>query len=657
MKRFVQILSLVMALSLFLGIAPVPAAADSTTRYTMNVGDTRTLYTNAGGKALKNAVWTTSDPESVMITYQDDFSCKIEVIGPSVASYVIVQCIYYYYDSVGGGTYVRIGYTDYYITVNNQEVTVWLDYCDGTPVQYSRTRYVGGEYGSLPYPEYPGHSFQGWYPSATGGARIYSYTKVTKSYDHTIYAHWTPNTYTITFDPNGGTVEPASKTVTYGSAYGELPVPVREGHTFVGWYTSPEGGDLITADTLKNNAGNQTLYAHYACETHTEEILHAVEATCTDPGLTQGSRCSVCGLVLTEQTQIPALGHDWGTASITKWPTSDESGVKTCTCRRCQIQQKEDISAPFALRLAGSNRWETALKVADEMKANLGLEKFDAIIIASGNDFADALAGSYLSTVKNAPILLGWGNGGKYVTLDEANIAYIKANLAENGTVYILGGEKAVPKLYEDALKGYNVKRLGGANRFETNLLILAEAGVADGSEILVCTSTNFADSLSASATAKPILLVFNEYGKLYGKQPEFLAGLKNCTFTVIGGESAVSADLAKAIEAYGKVERLAGANRFETSVLVAQKYFKDVDTAVLAYAWNYPDGLCGGSLAYSLKAPLILTMTKYEEQAVAYAKEAGITTGLVLGGDTLISDEAVRAIFAMDAADEIIKK
>ena len=49
--------------------------------------------------------------------------------------------------------------------------------------------------------------------------------------------------------------------------------------------------------------------------------------------------------------------------------------------------------------------------------------------------------------------------------------------------------------------------------------------------------------------------------------------------------------------------------------------------------------------------------MTKYEAKAVEYAKNAGIEIGLVLGGDTLISDDAVRAIFAMDAADGIVKK
>ena len=312
------------------------------------------------------------------------------------------------------------------------------------------------------------------------------------------------------------------------------------------------------------------------------------------------------------------------------------------------------------IRVAGANRWATALLVADEMKAALGDEKFDAIIIASGNDFADALAGSYLATVKNAPILLSYGGDNeKYAYLDDDNINYVKENLAEGGVVYILGGEKAVPTLYEDGLEGYDVVRLGGANRFETNILILEEAGIADGSEVLVCTSANFADSLSASATGKPILLVWNDSGALYGSQPGFLEELKekNCTFTILGGENAVSAKLADEVAKYGEVDRLAGNTRMETSVLVAEKYFDAPETAVLAYAWNYPDGLCGGSLAYALKAPLILTMPKYEAAAVEYAAENDITTGYVLGGDGLIGDAEVRAIFAMAAADQIVVK
>lgn len=306
-------------------------------------------------------------------------------------------------------------------------------------------------------------------------------------------------------------------------------------------------------------------------------------------------------------------------------------------------------AATQVIRLAGANRWETAIVVADQMKQSLGTEKFDAIIIASGMNFADALAGSYLATVKDAPILLSWGQGGKYAYLDDNNVAYIKDNLSENGTVYILGSEDAVPGLYEDALSGYTIKRLGGKTRFDTNLLILREAGVKAGDEILVCTSTNFADSLSASAVGKPILLVFNEAGKLYGDQPQYLASLEGCTFTIIGGESAVCAGLEEAVSAYGTTRRLAGANRFETSVQVARTYFSHPDTAVLAYAWNYPDGLCGGPLAYGMDAPLVLTMDGYSSQAADYVGEQGIGLGYVLGTGELIADGTVYAIFAID--------
>ena len=306
------------------------------------------------------------------------------------------------------------------------------------------------------------------------------------------------------------------------------------------------------------------------------------------------------------------------------------------------------------VRISGSNRWQTALKVADEMKANLGATKFDAIIVASGSSFADALSGSYLATVKNAPILLSWGSGGNYAYLDSDNVDYIKDNLAADGTVYILGGEKAVPASYEEALSGFNVKRLGGADRFETNLLILKEAGIAPGDEILVCTSTNFADSLSASATGKPILLVYNESGKLRDVQVKYLSTLKDNSFCIIGGENAVCKALETAIGAYGTTDRLAGANRFETSVMIAKTYFQTPDTMVLAYAWNYPDGLCGGALAYSMNAPLILTMDKYEAEAVAYAARKHIDSGIVLGGDALVSDATVRMIFGMGIADPI---
>ena len=51
-------------------------------------------------------------------------------------------------------------------------------------------------------------------------------------------AQWTPATYTITFNPNGGTVSSTTKTVTYGTAYTDLPKATRPGYKFNGWFAN-----------------------------------------------------------------------------------------------------------------------------------------------------------------------------------------------------------------------------------------------------------------------------------------------------------------------------------------------------------------------------------------------------------------------------------
>ncbi len=78
-----------------------------------------------------------------------------------------------------------------------------------------------------------------------------------------LYANWKPNIYTVQFDPNGGSVSTVTKYVTYGSAYGSLPVPTRAGYKFLGWYTSSEGGTLITENSTVTINASQKLYAQW----------------------------------------------------------------------------------------------------------------------------------------------------------------------------------------------------------------------------------------------------------------------------------------------------------------------------------------------------------------------------------------------------------
>lgn len=69
--------------------------------------------------------------------------------------------------------------------------------------------------------------------------------------------------FTVTFNANGGSTSTSSKTVTYGSTYGTLPTPTRQGYGFLGWFTSASGGTQVTSGTSVSITSNQTLYAHW----------------------------------------------------------------------------------------------------------------------------------------------------------------------------------------------------------------------------------------------------------------------------------------------------------------------------------------------------------------------------------------------------------
>ncbi len=364
---------------------------------------------------------------------------------------------------------------------------------------------------------------------------------------------------------------------------------------------------------------------------HKETTITGKAATCTATGLTDGKKCSVCGTVTVKQQTIAKLAHSY------------KNGV----CTKCGAKDPNYVAPVAGVdRVYGSSRYDTAFQSADTLKKQMGVEKFSCAIVTSGDNFADALAGSYLAYVKNAPILL----------TDNDNIgdvmAYIQKNVEKGATVYALGGKAVVTdKLLDLEKKGYDVKRLAGKSRFETNLEILKECGSVAGKDILVCTGFNFADSLSASAAKRPILLVDD---KLTDGQKAYLKQQSGCKYCIVGGTGAVTSSVEKSLKSYGSVSRLAGSNRFETSVMVAKKFFSDPTTAVLAYGYNFPDGLCAGPLAATINAPLILTATGDEAQAAAYAKEEGIEDGYVLGGSALINDKAVKKIFSMGSGDKI---
>ena len=114
-----------------------------------------------------------------------------------------------------------------------------------------------------------GYTFVNWNTKADGTGKSYgdgeSVINLTENAGEvvTLYAQWRINSYTATFNPNGGgTPKPSKITKNYGEKLGTLPTVEREGWNFEGWYTEAEGGTKITENTTMPS-GNVTYYAHW----------------------------------------------------------------------------------------------------------------------------------------------------------------------------------------------------------------------------------------------------------------------------------------------------------------------------------------------------------------------------------------------------------
>ena len=136
------------------------------------------------------------------------------------------------------------------------DLTVSFDPAGGSAVS-SITRTYGDAIGTLPSTTREGYTFSGW---VYGGSAVSSSTVVTSNM--TVIATWTPNTYTVTFDSNGGSAV-SSITREFGETIGSLPNTSREGYTFEGWYSD---GSSVRFDTVVKS--NMSLTASWTINTY-----------------------------------------------------------------------------------------------------------------------------------------------------------------------------------------------------------------------------------------------------------------------------------------------------------------------------------------------------------------------------------------------------
>ena len=139
--------------------------------------------------------------------------------------------------------------------------TLYFDPNGGSCEEDSRVVANSTPVGELPVPARQYYTFTGW--CLENGTEVTADTVFSTGKDVTVIAQWTPNNFTLTFDPNGGNCTVESQPMTYGEAIGTLPAATRDFYVFNGWYTAAEEGDQVTEDTVFADDADVTVYAQW----------------------------------------------------------------------------------------------------------------------------------------------------------------------------------------------------------------------------------------------------------------------------------------------------------------------------------------------------------------------------------------------------------
>ena len=261
-------------------------------------------------------------------------------------------------------------------------------------------------------PTRTGHSFLGWSTSSTATSATYtaggSYTANSSA---TLYAVWKANTYTVSYNANGGTGAPASQTKTYGKALTlSTTKPTRTNYNFKGWGTSASATTVSYASggNYTANAG-VTLYAIWELAYQKPRIVNVSSVRCDSNGTAD------------DEGQNGLVSFNWEcdksvTSIVIKWKLINESAWTS-------VNVSASGTGGVVNHVIGSNELST--------------EKTYDVHITVADSNGSSYAISTITSMKFAIDLLAGGKGiafGKTAELE--NVAEFEYAAKFNSPVY-----------------------------------------------------------------------------------------------------------------------------------------------------------------------------------------------------------------------------
>lgn len=291
-------------------------------------------------------------------------------------------------------------------------------------------------------------------------------------------------------------------------------------------------------------------------------------------------------------------------------------------------------------RISGVDREQTAIEVSKKMFKD-GTNK---VVLANKNNYSDVLTAAPFAKANNASLLYISSNSISKEVMSE--IARLKAK-----EITIIGGEKSVNEGLKKELekRNFKVERLSGADRYKTSAQIASKLITDKTTTLEIASGENYADALSLNNAAEkdkaPILLV--RVNAIDKSVEDVIKSSKASLINIAGREKSVSENTKANIKKISKatINRIGGANRYETSILLA-KYSGAKEVVVVASGEDFADALVAAPFSAQQKGAILLTnKDKLSDNAEKFIKDTKFNKSYVIGGEKSVSEKVIEQL------------
>lgn len=286
-------------------------------------------------------------------------------------------------------------------------------------------------------------------------------------------------------------------------------------------------------------------------------------------------------------------------------------------------------------KIAGATRYDTSVRISKKVFST----KAEKVYLVSGEKFPDALSSAALTGKGDGPILLiNDKNIDKILfeidRLDAKEIVFVGGNSISDAN------EAKIRKFAKE--NSSVVKSIIGKDRYETAVKVAEEtiAKYGNKGKVIVADGRNYPDAVSiASYAAKegiPVILVNGN--KVPDVVKNFLNKYKISNAIIVGGDKAVGKDVEKLFKS---VDRVAGADRYDTSKKIAEKFFNGSKNVFVASGESFADSLSVSYYAGAKNAPILLTKANsLDNDTKEYLEKNKNKDYIIVGGDKAVNPD-----------------